>query len=357
MKGSIYLNHGRYWWKVKLPDSETIRQIPLIPIGAKYATKDEKVAEQIARMIWQKAVLKKPVRGETIDNLISLYMIHCRTYYQNSKETDNIEYALKFLSEQAGGLLAEDYSPLDLQQHREKIIDKGLARSTINKHIGMIQRMFKWGAAQQLVPITTYQALVTVENLRAGRSRAKETEKIRPVPESHVLKTLPYLSSVGRTMVQLQLLTGMRSTELCTIRPIDIETSGKVWIYRPAGHKTSFRGHTRIVAIGPNGQAILQPYLKPNITDYCFTTAKGNCYTHNSYRKMIDRAIAAAKKNDVEIPHWHPHQLRHTAGTKARKELGKEAARALLGHKNPRITDDYAEIDMTLAAKTALKIG
>ena len=54
------------------------------------------------------------------------------------------------------------------------MIDKGPARSVINKRIGMLKRMFRWAASHQLVPVTVYQALATVENLKAGRSRAKE---------------------------------------------------------------------------------------------------------------------------------------------------------------------------------------
>ncbi len=40
-----------------------------------------------------------------------------------------------------------------------------------------------------------------------------------------------------------------------------------------------------------------------------------------------------------------------------RKELGLDAARAVLGHRNLRITDDYAELDQSLAGKAALKLG
>jgi hypothetical protein len=34
-------------------------------------------------------------------------------------------------------------------------------------------------------------------------------------------------------MVRLQLLTGMRSGELFIMRAADIDTIGKVWLYRP----------------------------------------------------------------------------------------------------------------------------
>ena len=52
-------------------------------------------------------------------------------------------------------------------------------------------------------------------------------------------------------MIQLQQLTGMRSGELCAMRPINIDTSGPFWIYEPATHKNHWRGHRRLIALGP----------------------------------------------------------------------------------------------------------
>ena len=39
---------------------------------------------------------------------------------------------------------------------------------------------------------------------------------------------------------------------------------------------------------------------------------------------------------------WHPHQLRHNAATRLRKEFGLEAAQVILGHKTLAVTEVYA---------------
>jgi integrase len=54
---------------------------------------------------------------------------------------------------------------------------------------------------------------------------------------------------------------------------------------------------------------------------------------------------------------WHPHQLRHNAATRIRKERGLDAARAILGHRSLAITEVYAEIDQGLAAETIRQLG
>jgi integrase len=54
---------------------------------------------------------------------------------------------------------------------------------------------------------------------------------------------------------------------------------------------------------------------------------------------------------------WHPHQLRHNAATRIRKEKGLDAARAILGHRSLAITEVYAELDQGLAADTIRQLG
>jgi len=205
-------------------------------------------------------------------------------------------------------------------------------------------------------------------------------------------------------MVELQMLTGMRPGEVCILRPMDVDRRGKVWLYRPADHKTAHHGHKRVVPIGPRGQEILGPFLARPPEDYCFAPDEaqahrnavrrarrrtrvqpsqqnrrtpepeefpGDRYDPDSYRRAIEYAIAATNRAATQqakaegreagenelIPHWHPHPLRHTAATIIRREMGLDAARALLGHRSLGITDTCAELDQALAVEAARKLG
>jgi len=119
--------------------------------------------------------------------------------------------------------------------------------------------MFAWGVENELVPPTVYGALQTVKGLRAGRSEARESEPVKPVPDGHLEKSLAHMSPVVADMVRLQLLTGCRPGEVCSLRPCDVTvgTDG-VWTYRPVRHKTQHRGKERRIFIGPQGQEILR---------------------------------------------------------------------------------------------------
>ena len=54
---------------------------------------------------------------------------------------------------------------------------------------------------------------------------------------------------------------------------------------------------------------------------------------------------------------WNPNQLRHAAATEIRKIAGLDAARVVLGHRSPSITETYAEIDTGKAAEIMGRIG
>jgi integrase len=106
------------------------------------------------------------------------------------------------------------------------------SRNVVNQHVGRIKRMFKWAAAEELIPAAIPQARIMVAGLRHGRTDARETDPILPVDDATVDATLPHLPSVVADMVRLQRATGMRPSEVCVLRPCDLDSTGDVWTYR-----------------------------------------------------------------------------------------------------------------------------
>jgi integrase len=188
-------------------------------------------------------------------------------------------------------------------------------------------------------------------------------------------------------MIELQRLTGMRSGEVVVMQACNIDMTGVVWIYRPAAHKNRWRGHERCIYLGPKAQQIIRRYLKPNIEAPLFSPADavvakmderrrnrvtpltcgnrpGTNRKANPKRKPGDRYDIAAYRRAIsrgcknaDVPHWHPHQLRHNHATTLRKLYGLEVARILLGHKTAAVTEIYAEADQQKAVEIAAKIG
>ena len=98
------------------------------------------------------------------------------------------------------------------------MISPKLARTTINNRISRIKRMFRWASRKGLVPPTTYHGLLAVDGLKRGRSAARETARVKPVPEKDFNATLPHLNGHVRAMVEIQELTGMRPGVSAAVR-------------------------------------------------------------------------------------------------------------------------------------------
>jgi integrase len=328
----------------------------------------------------------------TVAQLMVAYLAHCAEYYrlptgQPRREYFIIRDALKFVRAEAAPLIAEQFGPKLLKQVRDKMVAADLSRCYVNKQVARVVRMFKWAVSEELIPAATYQSLRTVEGLKRGRSRAKDAGPVHSVPVEVVEATLPHLPPLVADMVRLQLLTGMRSGELVQLRPCDVDRSGEVWWYTPPDHKTAHLGKRRSVAIGPQAQAVLRKYLARGADMACFrpcdseakrqaaraaarttplscgnrpgthrvdepSRCAGQQYTTASYRRAIARA---AKK--AGVPDWHPHQLRHTAATVARREFSLDHVQAVLGHSHAAITEVYAELDRAKAAAVARRLG
>lgn len=339
----------------------------------------------------------------TVLEIIDRFWEYARTYYgAESGELANYRLALRQLKRVYGETPAVEFGPLSLKSVRAEMLKPqkekdrkrgkeierpAWCRTHVNRQIGRIRRVFKWAVSEELVPESVYSALCTVDGLRRGRSDAPETAPVRPVPEWRVLATLPFLSRQLQAVVKLQLLTGARGGELLAMRPCDIDTRSTVWVYLPESHKTAHHEIAREIRLGPKAQEIVKPFLTRPDAAYLFSPAEakaewlaarsaarktpkscgnapgsnrkvhpsrqpGDCYDSRAYAHAVKHGAKRAG-----VPHWHPHQLRHTAGTKMRREFGLDVARVILGHTTPDTTALYAEADMKMAEKVMAEVG
>ena len=151
------------------------------------------------------------------------------------------------------------------------ISQQGLARTETNKRIGRIKRVFKWAVAEELIESSVYHGLQALTGLRFGRTEARETEPIKPVADKDVDAILPFLAPRICAMLKLQRLTGMRPCEVVLMRGCDIDRSDDVWVYEPLIHKNRWRGHRRLIALGPRAQNLLLSFLDRDAEAFLFS--------------------------------------------------------------------------------------
>jgi integrase len=394
---------------VTLPDGLGGRHDVLL---GKYDTEESKAEYQRVLLEWEANGRRLPARQATADltvaELIERFWRWSEGYYRRAdgtptSEVDALRHSLRPLNYLHGQTPARDFGPAALKAVRGLMVkgyghpkygpQAALCRTEVNKRVKHLRRLFKWGAAEGLVPAAVLWALQAVAPLKRGRSEARESKPVLPVARAVVEETLPVLPPVVADMVRLQLESGMRPGELVIMRAIDIDRAGPVWLYRPAAHKTQHHGHERVIPIGPKGQEIIKRHLRPNVEAYLFSPADsvaelrvrqrqgrkskvqpsqrdrrkthpqkrpGDHYTTRTYGATLHQAIERHNRKvpaERQIPHWHLHQLRHLRALELKREFGLDVARAVLGHRSPTLTEHYATLDVAAAAQAMAKLG
>jgi hypothetical protein len=173
--------------------------------------------------------------GLTVNELILAYVRFADGYYvkdgRPTVEPTNIRLVLRLVRRLYGTTPASSFGPLALKAVRDEMIRAGNCRSEINRRVGRIVRMFKWGVSEELVPPGVYEALRTVSGLRKGRSAVKENPPVGPVPDADVEAVRPHVSRQVWAMIDLQRRTGMRPGEVVIMRTGDLDMGGDVWVY------------------------------------------------------------------------------------------------------------------------------
>ena len=244
--------------------------------------------------------------GLSLAEVMLAYLTFATTYYRDSdgspsREIENIKAALRPLEELYATTLVREFGPVALKTVRQQMVDSGLSRTVVNQRVGVIKRMFKWASGEELIPATASHGLACVEGLRRGRSAAKESEPVKPVSLADVEAVLPLVSRQVRAMIELQLLAGMRPTEVCMMRGRDVDTSGTIWAYRPPRHKTQHHGHGRTILLGPKAQVVLQPFLKPDPDAFLFSPAEAEAERLASRRAKRRTPMTPSQRMRAEL--------------------------------------------------------
>ncbi len=192
------------------------------------------------------------------------------------------------------------------------MIDGGRSRRLINKDVNRIRQMFGWAVENEQIPVQVHQALKRVKGLRKGRSAAKETDPVEPVPEAAIRAVLPHLSPQVAAMVQLQHLCGARPQEVVAIWPCEVLTDGDVWLYQPKSHKMAHLDRGMVIVLGPKALEVLRPWLDRDPKSFIFVPAKTSAW---NYRRLWRRGFPGGedRRDRVEGAKTNPGVEIHLA--------------------------------------------
>lgn len=376
----------------------------------KHGTKESR--ERYARLVVDIAAARAPERrdalrydtGPTVSEVCTAWLDKAERTYVNSSELGCYRPLLRRLNDLFGTSKASTFSAKDLRRLRDSLVADRRTRRSINRDVVRVRTIFRWCAAEELVPPTVAAGLGMLRGLRMGEDGVRESEPVRPVDDATLERTLPWLPPSLADFCRVLRLTGARPGELAELRPADLDMAGPVWWFKVPRHKSQWRGKERMVAIGPKAQAILRAYLERPIDRRCFLPREtweeraaareaaratpascgnrrgtnrateprnrpGEKWETAAIGRALRGAIAAAnvaahaeaEKNGgpvLELPKWRLYQLRHSAATALRRTHGLEISANVMGHSSARLTADvYAERDLRQIADAIANTG
>ena len=344
----------------------------------------------------------KPQRA-TVDDLCLAYLRFAEV--DDPSHFSSIRTAVKILLANFAGQAADSLDSRSFLILQEKFVEHKVSRRYCNSLMVHIRAMLKWGAVRKLVSSLVLSEAKLVSALRQGKTKARENPDREDVPDEVVDMTLPYLLPTLRDMVRVQRLASMRPSEVCRMKPgeIDREYTAPdgtvVWMYTPGTNKNSWREkrrnkeYVRIIPLGKPEQDIIAPRLVGKSDDdhvfspkdamrehYAERAAKRQSrvqpsqvkrkarnaknpkrrdrdhYDKRSYLGAISRSIKNANKRlpvGEQIPHWTPYQLRHAGVTETILQAALEIARATAGHQSTAVTELYHHADVRIATELA----
>ena len=336
-----------------------------------------------------------PSEWPTVGQLAAAFLLHAQRFYvgpdgQATRTAVHLRHAVEPLLRLYRDTPTDRFSIRDLGAVRQAIVEaefgqrldddgKPIAgtgrrrcRRYCNELVNRIKLAFRWGVEQRLVPGSTWHELAALRGLPIGRAGLRESAPVEAVTRAQVDAVLPHLPPILQAAVELQWWSGMRPDEVLQLRMQDVDRSQERWTYRPQQHKGRWRGHDRAVVFGPQSRRVLEGLVKADPRAYLIAPSDvmrqrrerwraarvskvppsqqqrdaenaakpqqlNERFDVATYRRAIHRACDAAG-----VARWSPHRLRHAAGTRLALDVDIEAAAAVLGHTDVRVTRRYA---------------
>ncbi|KPK74776.1 MAG: hypothetical protein AMJ79_13200 [Phycisphaerae bacterium SM23_30] len=221
-----------------------------------------------------------------------------------------------------------DITPKMIRVFRLKLLDKGLAARTINKHIATIRSALSYAVRAELVPT----------NKLFGPHRLSLRIEWKPprIMEVGKVTTLMNLAEIKlKTVISLAYYHGLRKGDICYLQwqDVDIEQLRLDIVNREDIHRTKKR-NTRTIALRPESAKLLDCLYQDRVNEFVFTNPE--TFYHSSgrnFKTLVERA---------GIDHCTLHDLRKTCNTTMQdKGIPREVAMQVLGHTSAHVNQEY----------------
>ncbi len=216
----------------------------------------------------------------------------------------------------------------------------GTRATTANRRLSVFRRFFRWAAREHLATADPTLKLHSARQpLRVPRSLSEpQVEALLAAPDVDTP-----LGLRDRTMIELMYASGLRVSELVTLKTV------YVGLDEGALRVTGKGSRERVVPFGAEAHAWIRRYLadgrgailRGQASDALFVTARGGPMTRQMFWTLVKRHALAA---GIHAP-LSPHTLRHAFATHLLNHgADLRAVQMLLGHADISTTTIYTHV-------------
>ena len=216
----------------------------------------------------------------------------------------------------------------------------GSKASSANRRLTVFKRFFRWALREHLVGADPTLKMSTAKApLRVPKTLSEaQVEALLAAPD-----VATPLGLRDRTMLELMYASGLRVSELVTLKTVHLSLTDGALRVTGKGSKE------RLLPFGEEARAWLERYLaeargeilQGQSSDALFVTARGGPMTRQMFWKLIK---AHALRGGVQVP-LSPHTLRHAFATHLLNHgADLRAVQMLLGHADISTTTIYTHV-------------
>jgi integrase/recombinase XerD len=278
-----------------------------------------------------------------IEHWIDVYLAHLRVERALSRNT--LEAYARDLSELAaavGDVDPASVGPLEISAMLARAAERGLSARSTARQLSAARGFFRFLVREKTMPEDPTR-LVDRVRVRAGLPSVLSFEQVE-----RLLEAPDCASDRGAThaaMLYLMYASGLRVSELCTLRVSDLDFERGVVAVRGKGDKR------RVVPVGEIALTRVSEYLKgPRARligglregpPWLFLSPRRKNFSRQGFWKIVRRCAVAA--GITPLP--SPHKLRHSFATHLlRGGADLRAVQAMLGHADLGTTEIYTHV-------------
>jgi integrase len=290
----------------------------------------------------------KDERPRTLHELFDEYVLWAKTNRPRTYR-DRVLH-LQLLRRYLRDSSLDQVSALDVERLKRAERSLGKAPATVNRVLATLKHAIAYGARQLgWVTPAVHDAVRAVKLFREppGRVRYLSAEEEQAL--------LAAVHGPLRDFVMAALFTGMRLSEISTLRKSQVDLQRRVITI---GDVTPTKtGRVRRIPIAEPLAPTLERAIRESPCDHVFLNARGTAYKSGN---TVSSAFAAAAKT-AGLTNLRFHDLRHDFASRLRRHnVGLDVIAQLLGHSSLAMTMRYAHIDdptMRNAIDALAKVG